>query len=113
VPGLLTTLKKIFFWNYARNTWQWDVLCVVILVFIFLTPNSWFSGGERSQAREHQSPIVKTVLLSPEVIGNQEDRGQIERQIRLMTGRDQVQILDVRKVVANDGRVVRFEVDIR
>jgi len=113
VQGLLTTLKKIFFWNYARNTWQWDALCVVILIFIFLTPNRWFSGGERSQAHEHQSPIVKTLLLTPELIGNAEDRGQIERQVRLITGRDQVKIVDVRKVVANDGRVISFEVDIR
>ena len=113
MQGLLTTLKKIFFWNYARNTWQWDALCVVILIFIFLTPNRWFSGGERSQAHEHQSPIVKTLLLTPELIGNAEDRGQIERQVRLITGRDQVKIVDVRKVVANDGRVISFEVDIR
>jgi hypothetical protein len=113
VPGLLTTLKKIFFWNYARNTWQWDVLCVVILIFIFLTPNRWFSGGERSQAQEHQSPIVKTLLLSPEVVGTQQDKVQIERQVRLMTGRDHVEIVDVRKLVANDGRVRGFEVDIR
>jgi hypothetical protein len=113
VLGLLNTLKKILFWNYARNTWQWDVLCVVILIFIFLTPKSWFPGGERSQAREHQRPIVKTVLLSPEVVGNEGDKARIEGQVRLMTGRDRVEIVDVRKVVANDGRVVSFEVDIR
>jgi len=113
VLGLLTTLKKIFFWNYARNTWQWDVLCVVILIFIFLTPKSWFSGGERSQAKEHQSPIVKTVLLSPEVVGNEQDKARIQRHVQLMMGRDQVEIVEIRKVVASDGRIVRFEVDIR
>ena len=111
--GLLTALKKIFFWNYARNTWQWDVLCVVILIFIFLTPNSWFAGGERSQAREHQNPTAQTLLLSPEVVGNEGDKAKIESQVRLMTGRDRVEIVKVRKVVANDGRVVGFEVDIR
>jgi len=31
----------------------------------------------------------------------------------LMTGRDQVEIVNVRKVVAADGRIVSFEVDIR
>jgi len=113
VLGLLTTLKKIFFWNYARNTWQWDVLCVVILIFIFLTPKSWFSGSERSQAREHPNPIVKTVLVSAEVVGNEQDKGRIERQVQLMTGRDQFEIVAVRKVLANDGRLVSFEVDIR
>jgi hypothetical protein len=75
VRALLTTLKKIFFWNYARNTWQWDVLCVVILVFIFLTPSRWFSNGERPMAKEHQSPVT-TMLLTPEVVTNEADRGQ-------------------------------------
>lgn len=111
--GLLTTFKKIFFWNYARNTWQWDVLCVVILIFIFLTPQSWFSNSERSQAMEHQSPIVRTVVLPAELVVNKDDKSQIAQQVRVLTGRHQVEILNVRKVVANDGRVVSFEVDIR
>jgi hypothetical protein len=113
VRGLLTTLRKIFFWNYARNTWQWDVLCVVILVFIFLTPKSWLGGGERPQAKEHQSPVAKTVVLSPEVVINEEDRGQLEQQIRMLTGRSQVEVVAVRKVVGADGKPVSFEVDIR
>ncbi len=86
---------------------------MVILIFIFLTPKSWFSSSERSQAAEHQSQIVKTVLLSLEVVSNEQDRRQIEQQVRLMTGRDQVEIVNVRKVVAADGRIVSFEVDIR
>lgn len=111
--GLLTTFKKIFLWNYARNTWQWDVLCVVILIFIFLTPPSWFSNSERPQAMEHQSPVVRTVVLAPELVANKDDKTQIAQQVRALTGRDQVEVVDVRKVVANDGRVVSFEVDIR
>jgi hypothetical protein len=112
VQGLLTTLKKIFFWNYERNTWQWDVLCVLILVFIFLTPNRWFSTGERPQEKAHQSPVV-TMLLTPEVVTNEADRVQIEQQVRTLTGRTKVEVLDVRKLVGPDGKTVSFEVDIR
>lgn len=39
---LLATLKKILFWSYDRGTWQYDVLCVLILAFIFLSPNGLF-----------------------------------------------------------------------
>jgi len=112
VRSLLTTLKKIFFWNYARNTWQWDILCVLILVFIFLTPNRWFSSGERPQAMAHQSPVV-TLVLSPEVITNEADRGHIEQQVRTLTGNGKVEVVDVRKVAGPDGKTVSFEVDIR
>ncbi|PWT91344.1 MAG: hypothetical protein C5B55_08290 [Blastocatellia bacterium] len=111
--GLLTTLKKIFFWNYARNTWQWDVLCVVILIFIFLTPKSWFTNSEPRTQGGHPSPVASTVFLSPEVIENENDRQQIADRIKIMTGRNQVEIVDVRKVVSSDGRIKAFEVDIR
>ena len=39
---LLATLKKILFWSYDRGTWQYDILCVLILAFIFLSPNGLF-----------------------------------------------------------------------
>jgi hypothetical protein len=113
VRGLLTTLKKIFFWNYARNSWQWDVLCAVILVFIFLTPKSWFTGSERPGDNEHQNPTITTVYLGPEVVANAGDRGQIEQRVRAITGRNEVSVLSVRKVVAPDGSISGFEVDIR
>ena len=109
---LLTILKKIFFWNYARNTWQWDVLCVLILVFIFLTPKGLFPVGERPDVKPHPSPVV-TVFLSPEVVSNESDRAQIERGVKLVTGRSTIEVLDVRKVPGPDGKTVGLKVDIR
>ena len=110
--GLLTTLKKLFFWNYPRNTWQWDLLCVIILIFIFLTPKSWFDGGEPGIAREHQTPIA-TVLLEPHAVENERDTAKIEGRIKALTGRGDVQVLGVRRVANPDGTTRGFEVDIR
>jgi hypothetical protein len=112
VRGLFTTLKKIFFWNYARNTWQWDLLCVVILIFIFLTPKWWFESSERAQRSVHQSP-VQTLILLPEVIGNTGDKARIEQHIKALTGRTEVEVLAVRPVPDANGRTRSFEVDIR
>ena len=106
--GLFTTLKKLFFWNYPRNTWQWDVLCVVILIFIFLTPKSWFDGSERPVALEHQ-----TVLLEPQAVDNEEDKAKIESRIKALTGRDDVTVVAIRKLKNPDGSSRGFEVDIR
>lgn len=41
---ILATLKKILFWSYDRGTWQYDVMCVLILAFIFFGPNRVFHG---------------------------------------------------------------------
>ena len=86
---------------------------MVILIFIFLTPKSWFSGSERAGNTQHQSPVAQTVLLSPEVVENEADRSRIEQRIKSMTGRTKVEILDIRKVVDSDGKTRSFEVDIR
>ncbi len=39
-------LARSIFWAYERGTWQYDIIVVVILAFIFL-PRSWF--GDRPQ----------------------------------------------------------------
>ena len=110
---MLSVLRKLFFWNYARNTWQWDVLCVVILIFIFLTPKSWFENGERRALSAHQNPVASTVLVGAELIENAEDRGQVEQVVRTLTRRPQAQVLNVRGVKGNDGKTRAYEVDIR
>ena len=86
---------------------------MVILIFIFLTPKSWFSSGERAQSMVHPSPVQRTLVLSPEVVGNAEDKARIEQQVKALTGRTDAEVLAVRKIPGRDGRTVSFEVDIR
>jgi hypothetical protein len=109
---LFNLLKKLFFWNYARNTWQWDGLCVVILIFIFLTPKNWFENSERRASDAHQTQAISTVLISSELIDNAQDRSQVEQVVRTFTGRSDAQVLQIRKVPAKDGKVIGYEVDI-
>ena len=110
---MLSLLKKLFFWNYERNTWQWDVLCVAILIFIFLTPKSWFDSSERRRALRHQSPASSILVIGPELIENVQDKGRIEQLVRDFTGRQDIQVVDVRKMVGADGKTRGYEVDIR
>jgi len=110
---VLNVLRKLFFWNYARNTWQWDILCVVILIFIFLTPKSWFENSERRGYAAHQNGTASTVLVSPELIENTQDMGRVQQVVRTFTGRNDVQVVNIRKVVDKDGNTLGYEVDIR
>lgn len=52
-------MKKIINWNYERGSWQWDVLCLLILAFIFLTPKAWFNS-ERTLATQAPAAAVQT-----------------------------------------------------
>lgn len=110
---MANVIRKLFLWTYARNTWQWDALCVVILIFIFLTPKSWFENSERRGLGAHQNPVASAVLISPELIENAEDTGQVEQVVRSITGRADVKVVKVRKVVDKEGKTRGYEVDIR
>ncbi len=110
---ILSFIKKSFLWSYARNTWQWDVLCVLILIFIFLTPKNWFAGGERRPLITHQNEAVSTVRLGPEAIDYAKDTAQLEQRVRALSARPDARIVEVRTRQDNNGRVVGYEVDIR
>lgn len=105
-------LKKIFFWNYARNTWQWDLLCVLILVFIFLTPKGWFTGGERLLDTMHQKP-VSTLIVESEVIDSVRDKSEMQQRVRTISGRPDAEVVSVRKSFDEKGRPRGYEIDIR
>ncbi len=34
--------RRLIFWEFARASWQYDVVVGLILVFIFATPREWF-----------------------------------------------------------------------
>jgi len=38
----MRTLSKLIFWEFKRTSWQYDVVVVLILGFVFLTPREVF-----------------------------------------------------------------------
>ena len=110
---ILSTLKKGFFWSYPRTSWQWDVLCVLILVFIFLTPKSWFENRGIQHSLSSQSSLQQVILLDGDVVGAQPDTHEIERRVRLITGRADAQVVSVSQRRDANGKVIGYEVDIR
>jgi hypothetical protein len=41
-------LSRIVFWSYERGTWPYDIAVVAIVIFVLLSPRSWF----------HDQPLV-------------------------------------------------------
>ena len=98
------TAKKIVFWNYSRTSWQWDVLCVLILAFIFLTPKSWFVSNQ---------PIQTVTVLASDLVGGQGDT-EVERRAKQTLSRPNGQVVGkIRPRYDNSGKVIAYEVDIR
>ena len=115
-------IKRLFFWGYARNTWQYDVLCALILAFIFLTPRSWFnsgtvmknwSNGEPVADSLHQKMSAQKLIITVADSNAQMTQNEIETRLRAITGRSDIEVLGVRPVFDQSGKTVAFEVDIR
>jgi len=114
VMGFISkTLKKGFFWSYPRTSWQWDVLCVLILVFIFLTPKNWFESRQFQQGQVSQNLGRQMVLLTSDVTGTQLDRAEIERRVKSITGHEETEVLNTRERRDSNGKLIGYEVDIR
>ena len=50
-------MKDIILWNHKRGTWQYDVFCLLIIAFIFLTPKSWFEKTEKLATQNEQTAV--------------------------------------------------------
>jgi hypothetical protein len=120
---IFRTIKKLFFWGYARNTWQYDVLCALILAFIFLTPQSWFDegsglksrlSGEPAQTASHPKPVAsKLILAAADNFPAEMAQNEIESRVRAATGRADTQVLGVEPRRDASGKIIAYEVDIR
>ena len=47
---ILTGIKSTLNWSYPRGSWQYDLLCALIIAIIFLVPSRFFGDRDRSQA---------------------------------------------------------------
>ena len=106
--------RSVVFWSYGRSTWQYDILCALILAFIFLTPKGWFETGEPKFGGLHQNISVGAVklLISPEILGPNPDRQAIERGVQLATGRSGARVKSWQPVKGEGGQTVAYTVDI-
>src|SRR5260370_7878208 len=86
-----TSAKRVFFWTYPRTSWQWDVLCVLILVFIFLTPKSWFENTAFQRSHAAQT----TIIISADVIGAQLDKDEIARRTKQLSVRPNAPVMSL------------------
>jgi len=89
-------LKRFILWDYARASWQYDVMVGIILVFIFLTPRTWF----RDQPRTPQASQVAMLghgndvfWIEPELLAGVPEDQQLAKLagiLKIRTGKTRV-----------------------
>lgn len=97
-------MKNFIQWNYARGTWQYDIFCLLIIAFIFLTPKSWFEKKERL-ATQTARLIVKAEDFTPEL-------NEMQRRVKELSGNQNAEILEWHEKKNAAGETF-YEIDIR
>lgn len=57
MKSLLVGIKNVLLWSYGRGTWQYDALCLLIVLTVFLVPSSYF--GDRDRAKQKSANETK------------------------------------------------------
>ena len=104
-------IKNVFLWNYNRTSWQYDVLCILILAFIFLTPQSWFS--RKSQRLLKENARISRLIVGSENISSQMSEDARLQFVREMSHNKNAEILDWRERRDEAGKLIAYEIDIR
>jgi hypothetical protein len=75
-------VTRTIFWAYERGTWQYDLIVLAILAFIFLSPRSWFNDRPTLQLTDlrHQQGIV--------------EMGRVNKSVRYLVDARLVESLD-------------------
>jgi hypothetical protein len=62
-------VTRSIFWAYERGSWQYDLICLAILSFIFLSPRAWFNDRPTLQLANlrHLQGIVEMGRINKEV----------------------------------------------
>ena len=56
-------LARVLFWTYPRGSWQYDVFCIAIILFIFLTPARVFDRSRSEEAVNSAEELVPPGVL--------------------------------------------------
>lgn len=117
-------MKKIILWSYGRGTLQYDILCALILLFIFATPRRFFQDwtvmnnphqfafGEEivNTFDQHGNPVLNiSAQLIPESRDVSVVRNAALSQLQKSLNR-QVSIADIKPILGENGQTIGYSI---
>ena len=115
---LWMAIYRGFFWTYERGSWQYDIMCALIVIFILLTPRHWFqdrpreypSGAPVALIRQEKSQTI--YQLRADLLEKTNDpslKDGAERVLRSFTGKS-LEVTHIEKRVDSHGQVSSYAV---
>lgn len=91
-------IKRFILWDYPRASVQYDIMVGLILVFIFLTPRTWFRDQPRTPVASHVALLgagrgSSVFWIEPELLAGVPEDQRVARLTHILksrTGKTQV-----------------------
>lgn len=118
---LVLAVYRGFFWTYERGSWQYDIMVIVIVVFVLFTPRDWFrdrpapSPPPADVVLLLSDPMGKVYQLRANLLDVKADRTLVEgaqRVLRSYTGRP-VKVVRMEPILDAEGQAVSYAVWVR
>jgi len=130
MPSFGQILARTLFWSYERGTWQYDIAVGLILVFVLLTPRSWFhdqpqvglpaAPGQVELVDGSENGARQTYRVDARVLAPPEKTPALQSELHnalkralpdLRSGR--FSITNIEAIRDDKGTVIAYEVEIR
>jgi hypothetical protein len=130
MAGIGRIFSRIFFWTYERGTAPYDVAVGLILVFVLLSPRSWFHDRpmigpppqEASVVEMSEDPVAGTQtyhvdarLLAPTIPETELEKlihDAVRKNVPELKGRN-FKIVHFTQILGQNNTVIYYEVSIK
>jgi hypothetical protein len=120
----MSGMNRIIFWSYGRGTLQYDILCALILIFVFVTPRQLFQDWTViSNPRQfaYGKEIVNTFdqygkpvfNISAQLVPASQDTSVVKKAVLTQlqkTLNKQVSIADIKPILGEDGQTIGYSI---
>lgn len=95
MKSIFVGIRNILLWSYERGTWQYDLLCLLIIGAVFLLPGKYFGDRDRI-------PVVNA--QANKVAFPASNQGELVREIAISDLQDYLQKQDRAELILNSPR---------
>lgn len=130
---LLRGIGRTLFWAYERGSWPYDVMVVIIVLFVLITPRRWFHDRPQNNLTRTagiifvaQDPATRTEIyrLDRELLGSAPLAGKSDAEFEEKTHQllsssveslkgQSFQVRNIQPVRGSDGSLLYYEVEVK
>jgi hypothetical protein len=130
---LLRAIRGTILWSYERGSWPYDVMVVVIVLFVLITPRRWFHDQPENNFASAAGIVLiaqdatahtETFHVDQALLGDGPPRGKssaeleerthqlLSQSVQALKGQ-RFQIRSIQPVQGADGSILYYDVEVR